>query len=256
MTQLVLFLFPGADLLGLAFEMEGFCVVQGPDILFGRDVRDFHPVDDRFDGIIGGPPCQAFSRLVHIVRANGFQPRHGNLIPEFERIVEEAQPTWWLMENVESAPVPNVEGYSTVSRIVQDNVVGGRTMRRRRFTYGDVAAVTARRFQIDIPALEPCRPISRAVTADPRDVSVAIGGSGKVEKTRKGMGGRLPRSGAKAPLEECCRLQGVPPDFFKESPLTKGAQYQVIGNAVPLPKGRSVARGVKKALGLQSKGDL
>lgn len=38
-VKLVLSLFPGADLLGMAFEQEGFCVVQGPDVIFGRDVR-------------------------------------------------------------------------------------------------------------------------------------------------------------------------------------------------------------------------
>ncbi len=35
MTQLVLSVFPGIDLLGRGFEAEGFCVVRGPDLLWG-----------------------------------------------------------------------------------------------------------------------------------------------------------------------------------------------------------------------------
>jgi DNA (cytosine-5)-methyltransferase 1 len=59
--MLVLSLFPGIGLLDLAFEEEGFCVVRGPDVLWGGDVRRFHPPAGKFYGIIGGPPCQSFS---------------------------------------------------------------------------------------------------------------------------------------------------------------------------------------------------
>jgi site-specific DNA-cytosine methylase len=57
----VLSLFPGIDLMGRGFEQEGYCVVRGPDLIFGGDVRAFHPPPGRFDGIIGGSPCQDFS---------------------------------------------------------------------------------------------------------------------------------------------------------------------------------------------------
>jgi DNA (cytosine-5)-methyltransferase 1 len=58
MKSLVLSLFPGIGLLDRAFEMEGFCIVRGPDLLWGGDVKTFHPPKGRIDGIIGGPPCQ------------------------------------------------------------------------------------------------------------------------------------------------------------------------------------------------------
>ena len=106
MNQLVLSLFPGIGLLDMAFELEGFTVVRGPDVLWGGDIREFHPPARRFDGIIGGPPCQAFSRLAHMVRHNGHEPKFGNLIPEFERCVKEALPAWFVMENVPDAPIP------------------------------------------------------------------------------------------------------------------------------------------------------
>ena len=94
-SLLVLSLFPGIGLLDMAFEEQGFCVVRGPDLLWGGDIRGFHPPPNRFDGIIGGPPCQKFSTAARL------RPglKRQDLIPEFVRCVEEAQPTWFLMEN-------------------------------------------------------------------------------------------------------------------------------------------------------------
>src|SRR2546430_5458831 len=97
--MLVLSLFPGIGLLDQAFEQEGFCIVRGPDLLWGGNIKRFHPPAGRFDGIIGGPPCQAFSRLRYVVEHNGGKIAE-NLIPEFERCIAEAQPAWFLMENV------------------------------------------------------------------------------------------------------------------------------------------------------------
>lgn len=65
MVSLVLSLFPGIGLLDLAFEEEGFCVVRGPDLLWGGDVRRFHPPAGKFDGVIGGPPCQLYGGLAN-----------------------------------------------------------------------------------------------------------------------------------------------------------------------------------------------
>jgi DNA (cytosine-5)-methyltransferase 1 len=134
-SGLVLSLFPGIGLLDRAFEEEGFCVVRGPDLLWGGDVRRFHPPAGRFDGVIGGPPCQAFSRLRSLVLAGGHRLAE-NLIPEYERVVSEAAPRWFLMENVSTAPVPVVPGYRTSERLVMDGAVGGNTTRVRRFVFG------------------------------------------------------------------------------------------------------------------------
>lgn len=87
MPRLVLSLFPGVDLLGRAFEELGFCVVRGPDPLWGGDIHNFHP-PPRFEGIIGGPPCQRFSKLATLVEhVHGKDALAPNLIPEFERVV-------------------------------------------------------------------------------------------------------------------------------------------------------------------------
>ena len=98
MRGLVLSLFPGIGLLDHAFELEGFCVVRGPDLLWGGDIKRFQPLAGRFDGVIGGPPCQVFSRLRHVNPKCG--QKVGNLIPEFERCVCEASPSWFLMNRL------------------------------------------------------------------------------------------------------------------------------------------------------------
>ena len=142
MNQLVLSLFPGIGLLDMAFEQEGFCVVRGPDVLWGGCIKRFHPPPGKFDGIIGGPPCQEFSSLSHMVRHNGHEPKFGNLIPEFERCVAEAQPQCFLMENVKQAPVPCVPGYDVYSftlnnrQCLDENGEPAVQNRVRRFSWG------------------------------------------------------------------------------------------------------------------------
>src|SRR3954469_5195248 len=106
--KLVLSLFPGIGLLDMAFEEEGFCVVRGPDLLWGGDVRRFNPPAGRFDGVIGGPPCQLDTSLKRLEPASGEaktakahnrpEPQ-GNMIPEFERCVRAVSPRWFVMEN-------------------------------------------------------------------------------------------------------------------------------------------------------------
>jgi Site-specific DNA methylase len=60
--ELVLSLFPGIGLLDRGFEDSGFAVVRGPDLIFGGDIRKFKIMPGKFDGIIGGPPCQDFQK--------------------------------------------------------------------------------------------------------------------------------------------------------------------------------------------------
>jgi hypothetical protein len=105
---LVLSLFPGADLLGMGFELEGFCVVRGPDVLLGGDVRGWHVPAGKFDGVIGGPPCKQFSQAI-ASRGGAHAATQDNLIPEYERLVREAAPRlFWVMENVPEAPCPEL----------------------------------------------------------------------------------------------------------------------------------------------------
>src|SRR5262245_26602652 len=134
-NRLVLSLFPGIGLLDMAFEQEGFCVVRGPDLLWGGDIRRFHPPAGRFDGVIGGPPCQAFSQC-NVMGRLGRQVLAPNLVPEFERCVSAAAPRWFLMENVRQAPRPLIHGYRVWSALLNNRDVGGVQNRVRRFCFG------------------------------------------------------------------------------------------------------------------------
>lgn len=234
--QLVLSLFPGIGLLDMAFEEEGFCVVRGPDLLWGGDIRDFKPPRDKFAGIIGGPPCQIFSRMRHINPKAGMA--HGNMIPEFCRCVVEASPDWFLMENVPEAPEPEILGYWTFSQMIRDVWVGGDTTRQRRFTFGSHKFL--RRFEIETLALHRTDPEPAALAGGARRVPVKLGGSGKVKASRRVCAGD---SKTEAGFAVARRNQGLPDDFDLP-PFTVAAKVKAVGNGVPLAMGRAVARAV------------
>lgn len=244
--NLVLSLFPGIGLLDMAFEEEGFCVVRGPDLLWGGDIKRFHPPAGKFEGVIGGPPCQFASRLVHIVRANGYEVAE-NLIPEFERCAHEAEPAWFLMENVPAAPEPFVVDYSIKSQIVRDHWTGGETARERRFSFG--YRFSAHRFQIETLALHRPDPEHSALASGGgRPVPVAIGGSGKLKRGAKSALKNYGYKTADAFVNHK-RLQGLPSDFDLP-PFTVSAKVKAIGNGVPLTMGRAVAKAVRTALSI------
>jgi DNA (cytosine-5)-methyltransferase 1 len=246
-NELVLSLFPGIGLLDMAFEEAGFCVVRGPDLLWGGDVKRFYPPAGKFVGVIGGPPCQAFSRLRHIVEANGYEVAE-NLIPEFERVVAEARPVWFLMENVPAAPEPVVLGYVTRSTTIRDVWVGGETCRERRFCLG---THSGRRLEIETWALHRPDPEHAApASGSGRPVPVAVGGSGKVKRSAKSA---LKNYGYKCgdALKDHVRLQGLPVGFLDDAPFTKAGKIKVVGNGVPLAMGRAVAAAVRKAISME-----
>lgn len=240
MSELVLSTFPGLGLLDAAFEAEGYCIVRGPDTIWGGDVRAFHPPAGRFDGVIGGPPCQRFSRLRHMVKANGFK-LVPDLIPEFSRVVAEAQPAWFLMENVPEAPLPVVLGYQVHAQLVLDVAVGGLTSRCRRFSFG---TRDGRRLNVEQLALHQEPELAVLARAGGRRVPVAIGGSGK----RKTTAGDGPRKRPRERLKELLRAQGLPEDFLDGCPLTASGKLQAVGNGVPRTMGLAVARAVKRAM--------
>ena len=242
--ELVLDLFPGLGALGLAFEMEGYAVVSGPDLIWGRDVRGFHLPYGSFSGLVAGTPCQPFSRMRHLVAANGYAPRHEDMIPEFERLVAEAAPRWFLMENVEAAPIPRVKDYAVTTVLVNNRDVpsepgaalGPEQNRVRRFSFG-VYKDDPRPLILEEASPNPSW--EAAVAGDGRATPVKIGGSGKVKVTS---------AAPRRTIADMLRLQGLPEDFLDESPLTETGKRKLIGNCVPIPLGRAVARAVRRAM--------
>ncbi len=105
--QLVLSVFSGIDILGKGFLEKGFCVVSAGDIITGQDIRNFHTVQNKFDGVIGGSPCQDFSKA----RRTPPTGEGLKLLAEFCRVVSEAKPRWFLLENVPQVPNVQISGY-------------------------------------------------------------------------------------------------------------------------------------------------
>jgi DNA (cytosine-5)-methyltransferase 1 len=208
MTPLVLSLFPGIGLLDRAFEAVGFCVVRGPDKLWGGDVRLFVPPAGRFDGVIGGPPCQDFS-------AARRTPPTGDgllMLAEFVRVTELAAPTWWLAENVARVPPIAVRGFRRTQRLDCDAAWFGVGRRLRHFQFACRSGAT-----LQIPRGTVPRDAPGCVLAnDPR------------------------------PLAELIRLQGLPAAFTLP-PFTQAAAKEAIGNGVPLPLGIAIAAAVRDA---------
>lgn len=216
MTNLVLSLFPGIDLLGRGFEDEGFCVVRGPDIIYGQNIEGWtSPPPGRIDGIIGGPPCQDFSR------ARRTPPTGDGLrmIDEFTRVVTETEPSWFLMENVPMLAVPDVlvDGYTVQRFDLNARECGLSQSRLRYFQYG------SREGFVLVP--ERQEPVG-----EPLAIALASEGS---------------RPGRRS-WPDFCELFGLPRDFSLPG-LSVAAKYRAVGNGVPIPMARVVARAIREA---------
>lgn len=210
--QLVLSLFPGIDLLGRGFEAEGFCVVRGPDVITGGDIRNFHCLPGRFDGIIGGPPCQDFSSLNRNPSDEGLE-----LLKEFLRVVEEARPEWFLIENVTRVPDVAVSVYTVQRFDLNARECGLRQSRQRHFQFGSRSGLVL------VPERQkPTGPVEK--------ICLASEGS---NKQRRGWG-------------DFCELQGLPRDFELKG-WSVALRYRVVGNGVPVPMARVVARAIREA---------
>ncbi len=209
MSQLILSVFPGADLLGRGFEAEGFCVVRGPDHVWGGDIREFHPTPGKFAGLIGGSPCQDFSRKRRAEpTGNGLL-----MLAEFVRCVDEAKPVWFLLENVPGVPSIAVPGYAIQRFNLNAAECGGRQFRLRTFQFGS------------------------------RDGSVLICDRGVTAAQLEATCLATDRP-AQRGFADFCELQGLPRDFDLPG-LSIAAKYKAVGNGVPVHMARVIARACK-----------
>ncbi|MDP2902427.1 MAG: DNA (cytosine-5-)-methyltransferase [Methylovulum sp.] len=66
-----------------------------------KDIRDYTPVEQDIDFIIGGPPCQTFSAAgARASGVNGIDDKRGTLFQEYVRILKQIRPKAFLFENV------------------------------------------------------------------------------------------------------------------------------------------------------------
>jgi len=216
--MLILSIFPGIDMLGKGFEEEGFYVVRGPDLVWGGDIRSFQAPSGKFNGVIGGPPCQDFSNARRTIpTGNGLA-----MLNEFKRIVLEAQPDWWLLENVERVPDVTIPGYHTQRFDLNARECGMVQYRRRHFQFGS--------------------PITQILTVIPQRTSPAA--QSRIEPTCMATEGSKSNRRTWA---DFCELQGLPRDFDLPG-LSIEAKYRAVGNGVPIPMARTVARAIREAV--------
>lgn len=233
MNNLVLSIFPGIDLLGRAFEEEGYCVVRGPDVIWGGDIKTFQPPSGIFEGVIAGPPCQFYSSAAMNMRKIA-----KDLLPEFERVISEAKPDWFLMENTRRVREVSIDGYFVHNflwnnRWCSDGDTGPEQNRLRRFQFG---CIVDKRLQIESIALFQNPNIEWTVTAT--ELSKGRPGHGPYSRRRKSRR-----------VEKILELMGLPGDFFGEdSPFTMGGKGLLLGNGVPMPLGRALAKAVRKTI--------
>lgn len=210
--NLLLSLFPGVDLLGRGFEAEGYCVVRGPELLLGSRIESFTPAANAFEGVIGGSPCQDFSRARR-APATGEGVR---LIGEFRRVVTVAAPAWWLLENVPGVPDVVIDGYHVQRFNLNAKECGVPQNRLRRFQFGsrDRSQLHIQRLDLYSPHVEACCMATEGTKASRRSFS------------------------------DFCALQGLPADFDLPGWSIK-AKYKAVGNGVPVPMARVVAIAVR-----------
>lgn len=223
--EMVLSLFPGADLLGKSFEREGRCIVRGPDMLTGGDVRDFHVPNDVFRGLIGGPPCLAYSRASYMQPA-AIRAEHIDFIPDFVRLWEEAGRPWVVMENVPEAAakcktIP--EEWNCV--VFRDWDCGGETKRTRAFWTWP--------FSVPLPEMREGVPSPPVVASGYRADRFGFMGFATAEF--------LPGN---TPMEELGRLQGFPElaAYYKRVAIPNRFVWRLLGNGVPRAMGSYVAQ--------------
>lgn len=222
--DLVLSLFPGIGLLDSAFEEQGFCVVRGPDLLWGGDVRNFHPPPGKFDGVIGGPPCQVHSKAGKILGTES-----EDMIPEFVRVVDEVRPRWLVMENVPQAIEASIPPDWSCTRL-RDYDCGGHTSRVRCFWSWP--------FMLMVPPNSGGQP-QHSVMAS----TYKRGRSdSKYVLDKSFLPGDLP-------IEEYARLQGAERigEVLRKFQAGRAFSVRVLGNGVPLAMGRVIAKAVMTA---------
>lgn len=189
-------------------------MVRGPDLIYGSDVREFHAPPGKFTGIFGGSPCQDFSK---VRRA----PPTGNgveMMRQFSRVVAEGLPDWFLLENVPGVPNVAVEGYTVQRFNLNAKECGVKQNRLRTFQFGS---------RDGVPLV-----IERAATSEPV-APCCLATEGK-STMRRGWG-------------DFCELMGLPRSFDLPG-LSVAAKYCAVGNGVPVPMARVVARAIARRL--------
>ncbi|GGD41920.1 hypothetical protein GCM10011514_02360 [Emticicia aquatilis] len=207
--KLILSLFQGIGMLDNGFTENGFCVVAAPEKLLSGDIRNFKGMIGKFDGIIGGSPCQDFSLLNRTPKGNSIE-----MLWHFCRIVNECKPNWFLLENVLQVPTVAIDGYHVQRFNLSPNDLGFEQSRNRTFQFGSLDGMILNVFDFK--------------KSDTKQ-RIVLASEGKKQDRRK--------------FDDFCKLQG-----FNTTPeldsFTRSAKYQAVGNGVHLGVSYVIAKAI------------
>lgn len=217
MKNLVLSLFQGIGMLDSGFVSAGYCVVSGPERILGGCITEFKGVENVFCGVIGGSPCVDYSGLNR--NPKDYSDKMKN---EFERIVEECQPDWFLLENVLRVPDVHLDGYYVQRFNLSPRDLGYQQSRPRCFQFGSKKGLI-----LELP--EPVKNTTSFVSC----LTASQGGN-----KRRG-------------FDDFCKLQGfnTPPELEN---FTQSAKYRSVGNGVHLGVSAVIASCIASAAGKQT----
>ena len=181
-----------------------------------------------FVGVIGGPPCQWASTALHW---QGKETKHipEDLIPEFVRVVEEAKPTWVVMENV--VPARKSKGIPADWLYVKlrDWDCGGLTHRKRAFWVWPPTLIFA-------PPKRPGKP----------EYSV-LKNSGRQKLSLQQRRDKIFRTHEKPlTLKKAAELQGWPEMAEILKDMSAAYAVGLLGNGVPRAMGTYIAKAIRK----------
>ncbi len=143
------------------------------------------------------------------------------MLREFLRVVDCCAPQWFLLENVARVPDVDLYGYD-VQRFPVNEAWFRPVSRLRHIQFGSRSG-SGRTLHI-----EPRRPLENCEPA-------ATANDGRT-------------------LAELCQLQGLPADFELPGFTVEGAK-RAVGNGVPIAMGRTLARAIRSAYGLEVSSD-
>lgn len=207
-NHIILSLFSGIGLLDAPFENAGFSLLRGPEKILGGDIRRFTPPPPGIVwGVLGGPPCQDFSKARRSAPTGYGQA----MLNQFKRVVLAAQPEWFLMENVPGVPDLKIKGYNW-QRFDIDLAWYCDVSRPRVIQFG---SLSGRLLNVTRQAKKPTKH-GAALANDDRS------------------------------FKQLCKLQGLPPTFNLPDFTMKGKK-RAVGNGVPLQIGQVLAKAVKRS---------
>jgi DNA (cytosine-5)-methyltransferase 1 len=135
------------------------------------------------------------------------------MLTEFARVVTEAQPVWWLMENVPQVPDVHIPGYVVQRFNVWAWEFGLKQRRNRCFQFGSRDGI-----ELVLLRLKPSH----------------FGRWAETITTKHGHRN----------FSDLCELQGLPRNFYLPG-LSRTAQIRCVANGVPVPMARGVAEAIR-----------